>query len=248
MASSPGDHFSSVAARYAQSRPSYPRELAAFLAGVAPGHALAWDCATGNGQAALLLADHFARVVATDLSEAQLKHATPHPRVEYRLGRESESGLDPQSCDLVIAAQAAHWFDPPAFYAEVRRVAKPSAVIAIWGYARIAVNPEIDNVLRWFEYERVERYWPPGREIARDEYRSLPFPFARLDAPPFTIEREWTCSDMLDMLSSTSAAARCREIEGADPVADVTPKLEPLWGSERRLVRWPIHMLIGRVE
>jgi SAM-dependent methyltransferase len=240
------DHFSAVAAQYAESRPSYPAELAAFLAGLAPARSLAWDCATGNGQAAVLLAEYFDRVAATDLSESQLQHATPHPRVEYRRGREFESGLAEASCDLVTVAQAAHWFDLSAFYDEVRRVLKPGGVLAIWGYARIFVNPEIDRVLRWFEYERVGQYWPPGRELARDEYRGLPFPFPRLDAPAFTIERSWTCADMLGMLSSTSAAAKCCEIEGHDPVADVAPKLEPLWGPERRTVRWPIHMLVGR--
>ena len=121
------DHFSQHASSYAESRPSYPRELARYLASVAPGRQLAWDCGTGSGQAAILLADEFERVVATDPSAAQLEHAVPHPRVEYRVGREAESGLADACCDLVTAAQAAHWFDLPAFYVEVARVTRPRA-------------------------------------------------------------------------------------------------------------------------
>lgn len=109
------DHFASVAAQYAKSRPSYPPELAAFLASVAPRRRLAWDCGTGSGQAAVLLAAEFEKVVATDESRAQLSHATPHPNVDFRGALERDSGLSDASCDLVTAAQAAHWFDLPAF-------------------------------------------------------------------------------------------------------------------------------------
>src|SRR5438132_213598 len=77
------DHFSTHAADYRAFRPTYPPELFAFLAASAPARDLAWDCGTGNGQAALLLADHFARVFATDASAGQLTNAEPHPKVEY---------------------------------------------------------------------------------------------------------------------------------------------------------------------
>src|SRR6185503_16756545 len=132
-------------------------------------------------------------------SEAQLRHAAHHERVEYRKGPEASSGLPDQSCDLVTAAQAVHWFDLDAFYREARRVLKPAGVIALWGYARIYVNPDIDAVLHWFEYERVGSYWPEGRELARNEYRDLPFPFARIDTPTFVMSRHSTCADMLGL-------------------------------------------------
>lgn len=124
----------------------------------------------------------------------------------------------------------------------------PRGVIAIWGYARIFVNAEIDPVLQWFEYERVGDYWPPGRDIARNEYRDITLPFPRIDTPAFVMRRSWTVADMLGMLSSTSAVARYRHQVGADPLPDVARRLEPLWGSARREVRWPIHMLAGRHE
>ena len=71
----PTDHFSAHAQNYARFRPTYPTELFAWLASQSPGHRLAWDCGTGNGQAALGLADHFVHVHATDLSPQQLAQA-----------------------------------------------------------------------------------------------------------------------------------------------------------------------------
>ena len=153
------DHFSKHASAYAESRPSYPAELARYLASVAPGHRLAWDCGTGSGQAAILLAEYFDRVVATDPSAAQLEQAPAHPRVEYRVGREGECGLPDACCDLVTAAQAAHWFDLPAFHAEVARVTRPRAVVALWCYVRTEVSDEVDAVIRWFQFERVGQCW-----------------------------------------------------------------------------------------
>src|SRR5439155_1152709 len=58
------DHFSKQAADYAIFRPSYPQELFVYLGSVAPARQLAWDCGTGNGQAAVGLASVFARVIA----------------------------------------------------------------------------------------------------------------------------------------------------------------------------------------
>jgi hypothetical protein len=53
------DHFSSHSQQYAQYRPKYPDELYTYLASLAPARSLAWNCGTGNGQAALGLAKHF---------------------------------------------------------------------------------------------------------------------------------------------------------------------------------------------
>lgn len=69
------DHFSSASERYAAYRPDYPAALFAWLAGQCAEQELAWDCATGSGQAALGLAPHFRRVVATDASAEQIRHA-----------------------------------------------------------------------------------------------------------------------------------------------------------------------------
>ena len=62
------DRFSTQAAAYARYRISYPAALYAWLLPQVPGRRRAWDCATGNGQVAAVLARHFEHVAATDLS------------------------------------------------------------------------------------------------------------------------------------------------------------------------------------
>ena len=54
-----------------------------------------------------------------------------HPRVEYRVAPAERSGLPDAAVDLVTLALAAHWFDLPRFYAEVRRVGRPRTAIAL---------------------------------------------------------------------------------------------------------------------
>ena len=138
------DHFSKQAADYANFRPRYPRELFEYLGSVAPSRALAWDCATGNGQAAVELAEVFDRVIATDASEKQIANAEPQDRVEYRIASAEESGLESDTIDLIMVAQALHWFDLPRFYEEVPRVLKSNGVFAASAYKFFHITPEID--------------------------------------------------------------------------------------------------------
>src|SRR5215469_10467827 len=124
------DHFSGHAADYSRYRPgAYPAALFKALAALAPDRGCVWDCATGNGQAALGLAELFERVEATDASDKQIAASTPHPRIHYSMAPAEKSGLPDKSVSLVNVAQALHWFDLPRFYAEVRRVAKPQALL-----------------------------------------------------------------------------------------------------------------------
>jgi SAM-dependent methyltransferase len=244
-----GDHFSGHASGYAAYRPTYPPALIAYLARLAPGRSLAWDAGTGNGQVAVLLADHFDRVVATDPSTQQLDHAELHPRVEYRVGREAHSGLETGSCDLVTVAQAAHWFDLPLFYAEVNRVLRPGGVIAVWCYAHTRVSDAVDPLIRWFQFERVGHYWPRGRDMIDDDYRSLLFPYPRIETPAFIIEHAWTRDDLVGYVGTWSAVVRGRQAEGIDPLEEFARRLEPLWPdrAEVRRVWWPVHLLVSRM-
>jgi hypothetical protein len=72
------DHFSDAAEDYQAYRPKYPEDLFSYLNSLSPGHDLAWDCATGNGQAALGLTPYFDAIVATDASRQQIAKAHPH--------------------------------------------------------------------------------------------------------------------------------------------------------------------------
>ena len=242
------DHFSAHASDYAQHRPRYPAELSTFLAGVAPGHGHVWDCGTGSGQAAVVLAADFDRVVATDASAEQLAHARKHPRVEYRVAPERDSGLPNASCDLVTAAQAAHWFDLQAFYREADRVLRPRGVLAIWGYNRTLVESRIDDVIGCFQYGKVGRYWPVGREHTEAGYRTLPFPYERLDVPVFVMRQRWSRTQLEGYLDTWSSVRRFREAEGVDPIPEVARELAAYWPDpeEVREVRWPLFVIAGR--
>jgi SAM-dependent methyltransferase len=243
------DHFSGLAAEYARFRPHYPAELFAFLASVAPVRGLAWDCGTGSGQAAMGLADHFERVRATDPSAEQLSHASRHERVTYAVGRESQSGLPHGAAHLVTAAQAAHWFDLGAFYAEARRVLAPRGIIALWCYGAMQAGDDVDPILTWFYEERIGRYWPPERALVDAGFATLPFPFESIPAPALEMHAVMSRDELCGYIGTWSAVARGRIMEGADPLAELMARLTPLWpdAAVRRIVRWPLGIRAGHV-
>lgn len=245
------DHFSRVATAYAGSRPRYPVDLFDWLARIAPARDLVWDCATGSGQAAVDLARHFAQVVATDLSAAQIEKATPAANVAYRVAPAQASGLADASCDLVTIAQALHWFDLDAFYDEVRHVLKPGGVITAWTYGVLTIEGEdVDAVVQRFYAETVGPYWPPDRRHVETAYRELAFPFARIAAPHFDMQAYWTLDQLGGYFRSWSATGRYIAANGTDPVDALTPELKALWGDAKRprRVTWPLGIVAGRVD
>lgn len=251
MGSSPTfrDQFGSVGPAYAEFRPRYPPPLFRALAAIAPARRLAWDCATGSGQAALGLAEHFDEVVATDASEAQLRAAVAHPRVYYRQAPAQTSGLASGTVDLVTVAQALHWLDRPAFYAEVRRVLAPGGVLAAWCYGLVEISRDVDALVHAFYAETVGAYWPPERRLVESGYRTIEFPFVEFPLPPLAIEAELTLEELAGYIGTWSAVLRYRAAIGADPVGPLLDRVRRPWGSPsaRRLARWPLTVHAGRV-
>lgn len=244
------DHFSAHAADYAKARPSYPPELFAWLAQQCPARDLVWDCATGNGQAALALTEHFKQVRATDLSAEQLARAKPHPRIDYRAAPAEASGLADSSCDLVTVAQALHWFCHDGFYAEAKRVLKPGGLLAAWTYGLLRGEPELDAIVQDFHSNIVGCYWPPERHWVDRGYQGMPFPLRDIAAPGFEIRLEWTLADLLAYLRTWSATQRCIRDSGSDPCPALGNRLRSVWpdpGATKAII-WPIAMRCGRSE
>lgn len=176
---------------YRAARPGYPDELLSYVAGLAPSKGIAWDCATGNGQAAIGLAKHFSVVHATDVSENQIAHAIPNERIVYAAGVAEKSSFDSATIDLVTVAQALHWFEYSKFWPEIVRVLKPGGVFAAWGYDWFKVDADVDNMLQRTLLDRIESYWAPRNRILWDGYQGVPFPFEKLDTPTFQLKLHW---------------------------------------------------------
>jgi SAM-dependent methyltransferase len=205
------------------------------------------DCATGNGQAAVALAAHFATVLAVDASAAQLAQAEPRVGVHYAASLAERLPVRSRSVDLVVAAQAAHWFDFERFHAECRRVLVPRGVVAVWTYEKFRAGPAVDAVIDDFYANVVGRDWPPERRYVEQGYRTLPFPWQEQPAPPFELVTDWPLERLMGYLATWSAVQRCWQRVGADPLAALEPRLAALWPRSGALrLRWPIHLRLGR--
>jgi len=210
---------------------------------------LVWDCATGNGQAAVSLSNYFKQVVATDFSANQLGNAMQKPNIIYRNEKAEEPSIESGTVDLVTVATAAHWFDLPKFYVQVNRVLKPNGVLAVWSYGGCRVTPELDKVLNYFNFKFLDGYWPPETWMNwTDKYRSLPFPYPLIDTPQFVAVRDYNLDDLLNYIFSWSGMQQYIKREGKNPIDLISADLKAAWGnpSERRKVYWDIFLKCGK--
>lgn len=243
------DHFSGVAPAYRDFRPSYPRALASWLASQAPARSCAWDAGCGSGQFSEVLAGAFARVLATDASAQQIALARLAAGVEYRCAPAENSGLPAHCADLVVAAQAAHWFRLPDFYAEARRVGRPGSLLALICYGRNEISPELDALVDQYADVTAGPHWPPERAAVDALYRELEFPFAEVPAPAFALEERWDLPRYAGYLGTWSATQRLLAAGGADAHREFLAALTRAWGDPRavRRIRWPLGLRAGRI-
>jgi ubiquinone/menaquinone biosynthesis C-methylase UbiE len=262
------DHFSSVAAQYAAYRPHYPRALVETLAERCAHRDVAWDVGCGSGQLSVALAEQFARVIATDPAQAQLDAATPHARVDYRRAPAEASGLPDRSIDLAVAAQAAHWFDWPRFVAEVARVARSGALVALVSYGNFDLPGDAGAILSAY-YRELREFWPRERAHVENGYRDLVWPWPAVDAPPaieraaaggaagaaaanessIDMEDRWTRAQVIGYVASWSATARLVATEGAARFDALRARLGEAWpDDEPRAIRWPLVVKLARFE
>jgi len=244
------DHFSKQSADYAKYRPHYPEKLFEYLASISSARKVAWDCGTGNGQAALGLAPYFDFVMATDPSEKQIRNATPHEKIKYAVASAEQTNILPQTVDLITVAQALHWFDFERFNAEVRRVAQPRSIIAVWMYDLLYTEPKVNAVVNEYYHDIVGPYWPPERKHIESAYRTIPFPFAELKPPAITLEAAWTLEELLGYLNTWSATQRYLAQKGAHPLDKIAEKLTTAWGDPKikKHIAWPLLLRVGKIN
>ena len=232
---------------YASFRPEYPAGLAAFLAGIAPDRALAVDVGCGNGQLTGHLAQHFETVLGVDPSADQIAHAVAHPGVHYLCAPAEQLPVADHSASLITAAQAAHWFNLPLFYAQARRIGAPHAVLALISYGVPRLDAELNARFQDFYWHEIGPYWPEERKLVDSGYADLPFPFAEQTYPALEIRKEWRLDELLGYTSTWSAVRRVREASREDLLQQFAIDLAALWGPPEkcRLVCWPINMRLG---
>lgn len=243
------DHFGARSQLYREVRPTYPAALFHFLAIIAPSTRIAWDCATGNGQAATSLAGRFTAVLGTDPSEAMIAEAAPHPRVRYAVTT-YDTKLEDRSVGVVTVAQALHWLDVDAFIVEARRVLVPDGLLAAWCYTNCRVSPGLDELLDHFHDVIVGPYWPLERKHVVDGYRAIALPIDEYAVPPFEMLEEWNLAQYLGYIRSWSGVAKCVAARGEQPVLDFEEEVRREWGNPllRRPIRWPMRFRVGEVR
>ncbi|CAO1945778.1 unnamed protein product [Urochloa humidicola] len=250
---------------YAKKRPRYPKEWFSMLAGLTAGHHRAWDAGCGSGQAAISMAEHYESVVATDVSEGQLRNAIAHPRVQYAHTPEhlTEDELvalvgGEGSLDLIVVATSIHWFDIPLFYAVANRaLRKPGGLLAVWGY-NYEIHP-FEEALQGQLYAALRPYQDPRARLAMERYRTLPFPFEPVglgaEGAPADVdmEVEMALEDLAGFVMTGSVVTTAREKGAGEEmeavVRDVMKRVEGEWGGAPTVPKklaFKAFMLAGR--
>ena len=242
------DLFSAQANTYARYRPVYPAALFDHILQFVDEKDTAWDCATGNGQAAIALAPHFKKVIATDISEKQLSLARTHPNIQYQISAAEQTNFPDNLFNLITVAQAYHWLNFNSFEKEVKRVAKKGAVIAVWGYNLFSTNdPAADALIKKFYTEIVGPYWDKERKYVDNNYNSVPFNFSPLPAKQFFIKSEWSKDDVIGYLNSWSSVQHFIDTNKYNPVDNIISELALLW-KDTKLVTFPLFLKLAKID
>ena len=244
------DRFDHVADEYASFRPHYPEALFDLVAEHCTKHQLAWEVGCGSGQATAELAERFERVEATDPAPSAIEKAPRIPGVHFSVGRAESSPLADGTADLIASAQAAHWFDIPAFAEEVRRVGTPAAIIAVWTYDRCRIDSAIDAVLDHLYFEVLKGCWDPRRSYVDANYATLDFPFTEIRVVPPDIISEWTLDHLMGYLGTWSGVDTYKERTGENPLELIEADMRKAWGDTKatRTTISPVGMRLGRVH
>ncbi len=242
------DNFSSESDKYAKYRPTYPSDFFEYLNSIISNKQNVWDCGTGNGQIASELAKTFDKVFATDISQSQIDTALKVENITYSVQPGEKTYFENQQFDLVVIAQAIHWFDFERFYSEVRRTAKEKALICVVGYGRIEISEQIDSVIADFYENVIGKYWDKERKYIDENYETIPFPFNEIQTPNFVTILNWTLEHLIGYLNTWSAVKHFIKENGHNPIDKLQSELEQHWDKGQTIeVRFPLLLRIGQI-
>jgi len=243
------DNFSNQAAAYAQFRPQYPEELFQYLLSFVSEKNIAWDCGTGNGQTARELCKYFTTVFATDISQKQLDNAYPADNIFYSLQPAEKTNFKANSFDLITVSQALHWFAFENFYSEVKRVATPGAIIAVWTYSLLRLSPGINDLIDNYHFNTLDNYWDTERKYVDEHYENIPFPFEEIKTPSFEIKLHWSLKELEGYFNTWSALQKFITAHKYNPVNALLEQIKLLWGKEeKREIIFPVHLRLGTIK
>ena len=243
------DNFSTQPDKYAKYRPTYPPDLFAFLNLNVQDKQNAWDCGTGNGQVAYKLARVFDNVFATDISQSQIDHALQADNISYSVQPAEKTNFGNNLFDLIVVAQAIHWFDFGRFYTEVKRTAKNNALLCVVGYGKLKISRQIDNAIADFYYNVIGTYWDKERRYIDENYKTIPFPFDEIQPPDFVNEQYWALEHLIGYLNTWSAVKHFIKQNNYNPIGKLQKDIEQLWGNKQiRQVHFPLLLRIGRIK
>lgn len=243
-----GSLFGEDAGAYAEFRPDYPAALFDWLAANAPGHQRALDIACGPGQASASLCRHFDEVLSCDTCLPLLTAGT-FPRQAHRIVCDARQLPLTEDClDLIVVAQALHWFAGPRFFGEVTRILRPGGLFCAWCYGLAQISPRIDALTTYLHGSLAANYWPDGRASVDLGYSDIELPLPPLAAPPQQIRLRWTLSQLLGYLGTWSAVRNCEKATGSNPLDSLRAELANAWGDpeQPRDICWNLHVIAGR--
>ena len=246
------DNFSTQSKNYSYSRPTYPQSLFKFLSTVTLQNNLAWDCATGNGQAAIGLAKYFNKVIASDSSRNQIQYAFQRENIDYKVFQAENAEIDSDSVDIVTVAQALHWFDFDKFYSNVKRVGKKGGIIAVWSYDMHKINPQIDKITKRLDVDGdiLGSYWDKEARYVKEKYETITFPFREISVPVFKTTLHWNLNQLWDYMKTWSSVKEHYSENKQDPLDLVKLEVSALWGEEfdKKQITWNINIRAGVIK
>jgi SAM-dependent methyltransferase len=202
-----------VARRYADGRLFYHRSavgLAASQLGIGRAR-LAIDVACGTGlstRALLELADH---VIAFDASPAMVRAAQPQPRARYLVASAEQIPIGDAAADLATVGAAFHWFHQPRALAELARVLRSGAGLAVYSdffSGQLSGQPAFAI---WLKDSYLPRYPTPPRHAYFDSAAAEPAGFGDVSYAEDDIHIPLTRTKLADYLLSQSNAAAAIE-------------------------------------